>query len=206
MKDTKTHKIKESDEDVSDNSPIKQSIIQEGAVISSERLQNQFVQRGRIDIHLHEAASKHLKQGAEALNDRDYKKAIQEFLQVIQHNNGSAEAHFHLGLAYFMLEDYEKAINAYKNAIICEPSELTVYTNLADTYRLLKRYDDAIRVYETAIQNAPDNPELHSELGKMYSLKGKRQEAVDAYKRAMILKLKDSLALDNAEGDTANDE
>ncbi len=202
MKDTKTHKIQESDEDVSDNSPL----ILTGGVISSERLQNQFVQQGRIDIHLHEAAAKHLKQGAEALNDRNYKKAIQEFLQVIQHNNGSAEAHFHLGLAYFMLEDYEKAIDAYKNAIICEPNELTVYTNLAETYRLLKRYDDAIRVYQAAIQNTPDNPELHSELGTMYSLKGKRQEAVNAYKRAMILKLKDSLASDNQERDTSYDE
>ncbi len=206
MKDTDIHKTQEPDEEVSDNSPIEQPLRQEGAVISSERLQNQFVQRGRIDIHLHEAASKHLKQGAEALNDRDYKKAIQEFLQVIQYNNGSAEAHFHLGLAYFMLEDYEKAINSYKNAIICEPSELTVYTNLADTYRLLKRYDDAIRVYETAIQNVPNNPELHSELGKMYSLKGKREEAVNAYKRAMILKFKNSLALENAKGGTANEE
>ncbi|MYF55757.1 tetratricopeptide repeat protein [Candidatus Poribacteria bacterium] len=202
MKDTETHKIQESDNDVSDNSPLKQK----EAVITSERLQNQFVQRGRIDIHLHEAAAEHLKQGAQALNDRDYKKAIQEFLQVLQHNNSSAEAHFHLGLAYFMLEDYEKAIDAYKNAIICEPSELTVYTNLAETYRLLKRYDDAIRVYQAAIQNASDNPELHSELGKVYSLKGKRQEAVDAYKRAMILKLKDSLASDNQERDTSNDE
>ena len=199
MKDSEINEQHASNEDVSGNSPLKQ----DGSVILSERLQNQFVQRGRIDIHLHEAASKHLKQGAEALNHRDYKKAIQEFLHVIQYNSSSAEAHFHLGLAYFMLEDYEKAIDAYKYAIICGPSEVAAYTNLAETYRLLKRYDDAIRVYETAIQNLPNNPKLHSELGKVYSLKGKRQEAVHAYKTAMVLKLKDSLALDNEERATS---
>lgn len=202
MKESKISEEQSSKIDVSENSSLKQ----EGSVISSERLQNQFVQRGRIDIHLHEAAMKHLEQGAEALNARDYKKAIREFLQVIQHNKGSAEAYFHLGLAYFMLEDYEKAIDAYKNAITCEPGEVAVYTNLAETYRLLKRYDEAISVYETATQNLPNIPELYSELGAMYSLQGKRQEAVKAYKTAMIVKLKSSLELDGATNDDFEEE
>ena len=158
--------------------------------ISSETLQNRFIQRGRIDIHLQEIVAKHLQQGADALNARDFKKAIDAFLTVLQHNKDSPEAHFHLGLAYFMLEDYEKAIDAYKMAIVCEPLGLDVYINLASTYRILKRYDKAIEVYERAIQLMPNRPELHSELGTVFSLQGKRIEAVKAFKNAMRLKLR----------------
>ena len=179
---------KESIDSDSMASPIKPDNVK----IPNELLQKRFIQRGRLDIHIQRSVSKHLKQGADALNARDYEKAIQEFLQVIQYNNDSAEAHFHLGLAYFMLNDYDKAIDAYKKAITCEPNEIESYTNLADIYRLLKRYDDAILLYEQATKIKPDNPELFSELGALYSLQGKRREAISAFKNAMLKKFKDT--------------
>ncbi len=172
-----------------DGETMTSSLTQDSAKITNEILQKRFIQRGRLDIHLHQTISKHLKQGAEALKSREYEKAIQEFLQVIQYNNDSAEAHFHLGLAYFMLNDYDKAIDAYKKAITCEPNEIESYTNLADIYRLLKRYDDAISVYEQATKIRPDNPELFSELGALYTLQGKRREAITAFKTAMLNKI-----------------
>ncbi len=130
MRDKKT-------DEVQDNMSTESSLKRDDSSISSETLQNKFIQRGRLDIHHHETAAVHLKQGADALNAREYEKAIEEFLLVIQHNRESAEAHFHLGLAYFMLENYEKAIDSYIMAIACEPSEVAVYINLASTYRML---------------------------------------------------------------------
>lgn len=182
----KDRKLEKEDQEGTINSDL----TRDDSSISSETLQSRFIQRGRVDIHVQGIVTKHLKQGADALNARDFRKAIGEFLTVIQHNKESAEAHFHLGLAYFMLEDYEKAIDAYKMAIICEPLELDVYINLASTYRMLKRYDKAVEVYERAIRLLPNRPELHSELGAVYSLQGKRNEAVNAFKTAMRLKLK----------------
>lgn len=172
------------------NATINSNLTREDSSITSETLQKRFIDRGRADIHLHEIVAKHLQQGADALNARDFKTAIDEFLTVIQHNKDSAEAHFHLGLAYFMIEDYERAIDAYKLALLCEPMELEAYINLASTYRILKRYDQAIEVYERAIKLLPNKAELHSELGAVYTLQGKRNEAVNAFKTAMRLKLK----------------
>ena len=186
MKDNETAEKQTSIEEKTETAALQQ----DNSVIPSERLQNQFIQRGRLDIHHHQIAIKHLKLGADALNARNYEKAIEEFLTVIQHNRESAEAHFHLGLAYFMLENYEKAIDAYKMAMTCEPGEAAVYINLAATYRMLKRYDEAIQVYERAVQIIPNNHELHTELGAVYALQGKRREAIAAYKNAMLLKLK----------------
>ena len=60
-----------------------------------------LIQRGQVDIHAHQTAAKHLKDGADALNARNFAKAIEAFQQVIQFNRESAEAHFHLGLAHF---------------------------------------------------------------------------------------------------------
>ena len=179
-------KIRKEDQD----SAINSNLSRDDSSISSDTLTNTFIQRGRLDLRLQEKVAIHLQQGADALNARDFKKAIDAFLAVLQLNKDSAEAHFHLGLAYFMLEDYEKAIDAYKMAILCEPLGLDVYINLASTYRVLKRYDKAIEVYERAILLMPNRPELHSELGAVYSLQGKRNEAVKAFKTAMRLKLK----------------
>ncbi|MCG9127374.1 tetratricopeptide repeat protein [Candidatus Poribacteria bacterium] len=178
--------------EINDTESVASPLKQDNAKIKNELLQKRFVQRGRLDIHVHKTVSNHLKQGAEALNKRDYKKAVQEFLQVIQYNNDSAEAHFHLGLAYFMLNEYDKAIDSYKMAITCEPTEITSYTNLADIYRLLKRYDDAVSVYIQATKIQSDNPELFSELGALYTLQGKRREAISAFKSAMLIKFKNT--------------
>lgn len=175
---------------LNDGETMASSLTQDNAKITNETLQKRFIQRGRLDIHLHQTVAKHLKQGAEALKSREFEKAIREFLQVIELNNESAEAHFHLGLAYFMVNDYDQAIDAYKKAITCEPNEIESYTNLADIYRLLKRYDDAIFVYEQATKIKPDNPELFSELGALYTLQGKRREAITAFKNAMLNKIK----------------
>ena len=117
MKDRKTDK---TDNNVESDSYLKR----DESSIPSKTLQNKFIQQGRLDIHHHQTVATHLKLGADALEARDFEKAIEEFLLVIQHNRESAEAHFHLGLAYFMLEHYEKAIDAYKMAIACEPSEI----------------------------------------------------------------------------------
>ena len=61
----------------------------EDSAVSSNETQKELIQRGRVDIHTHQTAAKHLKQGADALNARNYAKAIEEFQQVIQHNRES---------------------------------------------------------------------------------------------------------------------
>ena len=90
------------------------ALVPDDSAVSSSDTQKRLIQRGQVDIHTHQTAARHLKDGADALNARNYPKAIEEFQQVIQHNRESAEAHFHLGLAHFMLGEYEKAIDAYK--------------------------------------------------------------------------------------------
>ena len=140
--------------------------------VASSRLQKELIQRGRVDIHTHQTVTKHLKQGADALNARDYGKAIEAFQQVIQHNRESAEAHFHLGLAYFMINDYENAIDAYKMAVACEPSEATAHLNLAATYRVLKRYDEAVEVYTRAIVSSQTTQSCIPNLEQSIHFKG----------------------------------
>ena len=91
------------------------ALIPEKSSVSSSRLQKELIQRGRVDIHAHQTAAKHLKQGADALNVRDYAKAVEEFQQVIQHNRESAEAHFHLGLGTFYVRRLRKGNRGIQN-------------------------------------------------------------------------------------------
>ena len=61
------------------------ALVPDDSAVSSERTQKELIQRGQVDIHTHQTAAKHLKDGADALNARNYPKAIEAFQLVIQH-------------------------------------------------------------------------------------------------------------------------
>ena len=48
----------------------------EKSSVPSSGLQKELIQRGRVDIHAHQTAAKHLKQGADALNVETTRKRL----------------------------------------------------------------------------------------------------------------------------------
>lgn len=157
--------------------------------IDSGMPSDKAIQRGRDHAQTYRAASVHLNQAIDALNSKDYQRAIGEFQQALQHNRESAEGHFYLGLTYFMVGNYGEAAASYKRAIVCEPSDPMIHLNLGIVYQLQEQYDEAIGSYQRSIALAPNNAEVYSRLGSVYTAQGKRQEAVAAYKNAIRIKL-----------------
>ena len=71
---------------------------------------DKVIQRVREHAQSYRAAAKHLRQAIDALNTKDYQRAIGEFQQALQHNRESAEGHFYLGLTYFMVGEIRRGI------------------------------------------------------------------------------------------------
>jgi len=94
-----------------------------------------LIRRAREDVRASQATDKHLNKAVDALNAKDYQRAIEAFQHALQHNRESAEAHFYLGLSYFMVGDYPNAAASYKMAIACEPMDATVHLNLGTVYQ-----------------------------------------------------------------------
>ena len=176
--------MKNSHKDKSDH-----ALITTDVQIDKGMPRDRVIQRGREHAQSYGAAAKHLSQAIDALNTKDYQRAIGAFQQALQHNRESAEGHFYLGLTYFMVGDYEEASASYKRAIMCEPSDPMIHLNLGIVYQLQERYDDAVGSYQRSIALAPNNAEVYSRLGSVYTAQGKRQEAVTAYKNAVRIKL-----------------
>lgn len=160
-----------------------------GVQIDGGMPRDKAIQRGREHAQTYRAAAAHLNRAIDALNSKDYPRAIGEFQQALQHNRESAEGHFYLGLTYFMVGNYGEAAASYKRAIVCEPNDPMIHLNLGIVYQLQEQYDEAIAAYKRSIALSPNNAEAHSRLGSVYTAQGKRQEAVAAYKNAVRIKL-----------------
>ena len=65
--------------------------------IDSGMPRDKAIQRGREHAQTYRAASAHLNRAIDALNSKDYPRAIGEFKLALQHNLESAEGHFYLG-------------------------------------------------------------------------------------------------------------
>ena len=88
------------------------------------------MERSQQDLQSFQAAAEHISQAVEALDNKKFDQAIEQFQTAIQQNQESAEAHFYLGLSHFMLEQYEEAVISYKTAIACEPGDSMMYLHL----------------------------------------------------------------------------
>ena len=69
-----------------------------------------FMERSQQDLQSFQAAAEHISQAVEALDNKKFNQAIEQFQKAIQQNQESAEAHFYLGLSHFMLEQYDDVL------------------------------------------------------------------------------------------------
>ena len=148
-----------------------------------------FMERSQQDLQSFQAAAEYISQAVEALDNKKFDQAIEQFQKAIQQNRESAEAHFYLGLSYFMLEQYEEAVISNKTAIACEPGDAMMYLHLGVACQILNRLEEAAEAYKHTIELNPDDPEGYSRLGAVLSDLGQRDEARIAFKRAIAVKL-----------------
>jgi tetratricopeptide (TPR) repeat protein len=69
----------------------------------------------------------HFKRGKEALDKKDFDKAIASFTAAIRDNPKDAHAYFFRGEAHFEKKDYRRAVKDYTEAIRLDPKHAPYY-------------------------------------------------------------------------------
>ncbi len=90
----------------------------------------------------YDAAAEYQK-GAEALQAKDYKKAVTAFRRSISAAPRSANSHYLLGVSYMGQENYKKASKSLKKAIKIDANIIEAHRDLAISYHKLNQGEKA---------------------------------------------------------------
>ncbi|MBI3933208.1 MAG: peptidase M1 [Acidobacteria bacterium] len=109
-----------------------------------------------------------IARGEQAVAERDYTQALEEYQQAIDVNRISSLAHYRVGEVFFALRNYQSAANAFRQALNgdLDPSWTEVWS--------------------------------HIYLGKIFDVTGQRERAVNEYQQAVRTKDNTQGAIDQA--------
>jgi len=119
---------------------------------------------------------------------KDYERAKQEYLSVIDRHPALPEAHYHLGHTYFAMQDFEKGVESLSKAMELEPDNPAIYRDLGLVSIKRGLVGSAERFLLKAIELKPDDLELHEILGNLYFNNDQYEKAVEIYERILAIK------------------
>lgn len=112
------------------------------------------------------------KEAKALFNTKNYEKAEEKFLQILERYPDNVYALSNLGVVYFQQGKYQKAEASLTKAIKFEPQDGFSHSILGIVYYMTQRYDDAINTLSRAIALDPKDPQSRNYLGIACSQKG----------------------------------
>jgi Tfp pilus assembly protein PilF len=128
-----------------------------------------------------------LLQARQAIEQRDWPKAKQTYLQALGLESGLPDVHYGLATVYFQLRELTSAAHHFKEVTRLDPQRVGAYVNLGAVYNLLDQLDDAVAALRRALQLDPKRVEAFYNLGLVYRRKGQVDLAIQAYREALRL-------------------
>ena len=130
------------------------------------------------------------KRGVLFYFQKEYLRAIQDFLTYLELAPTKGEIYRMLGLAYLESQLYEPAITIFTGMIETETECTVAYANRAEAYRLSGRYEEAIRD-ATRVINYRANPitkvAAYTTRAKVYWKIGKNELAAEDVRASVIV-------------------
>jgi len=117
-----------------------------------------------------------------------FRRAIQDFDNVIRLRPGYAPAYNSRGIAYAAMKRYRRAIGDYNTALRLDPKYYLVHNNRGVAYLELKQHRHAIKDFEEALRQSPGFPLAYYNRGLAYEALGRRQDAIRDYREALRLR------------------
>ncbi len=114
----------------------------------------------------------HRLKGIEAFNDKDYPRALQEFLAIAAEDPGDSQVHLHLGSTYIALGDLEQARRELDRSLALDPRNERALVELGRLHALANRLDEAVEVLRRAIAANPEFAEPHYYLAGIHMARG----------------------------------
>lgn len=97
------------------------------------------------------------QEAKDLFRDRNYKKALNLFLEISKEHPDDPNLNFYIGRSYYELEDYESASSYFERITIKDDNNLRAKLELAQTYMKLELYNDAVENFNTVLQSEIPN-------------------------------------------------
>src|SRR5437868_12293804 len=123
----------------------------------------------------------------EAIEQRDWEKARQMYLQALSVKSDAPDVHYGLATVCFQLKDLTSAAHHFKEVTRLDPLRAGAYINLGAVQNLLQEYDEAVISLRRGLQLDPARVEGYYNLGVVYRHKGQDDLALSAYREALRL-------------------
>ncbi len=131
--------------------------------------------------------------GVQALQNQNYRLAIDLFQQVVKLEPKHKYDWNNLGRAYLALGQTEQAITAIQTQISINPYDEYAYNNLGSAYWRQGKYEQAIQQFKKQLEVNPLDQWAHGNLGRIYLNQKRYAEAVPELEKAVELQPKNSV-------------
>jgi len=125
--------------------------------------------------------------GVEALDKKDYDKAIQEFTEAIRLDPKQVNGFIYRGIAYSNKQNLDKAIDDFTEAIRLDAQMANAFYWRGTSYSKKKQFDKAIDDFTEAIRLDPKSANAFWGRGKAYASKHDDDKAIDDFTKAIRL-------------------
>lgn len=115
----------------------------------------------------------------DAMENKDYKVAIEAFQQALKYDNQSVLAYDDIAMCYRQLNDYDNAIKNYQKSLAIFPEGDFALMNIGVVYSLKSDFKTAIKYYELLIKYQPNNAEGYFGAGNNYFRLNDYEKALD---------------------------
>jgi Flp pilus assembly protein TadD len=124
-----------------------------------------------------------LAQAEEAIEKKDFQRAVDALQKYLAEKTEDAYAHFQLAFAFDRMAKYDEAVAQYRRAIALDPTLAAAYQNLAAILVKMKP-EEARRLLATAAQLQPENAEVTFLQGIAEEGLDRPEQAIEFYRRA----------------------
>ncbi len=125
-------------------------------------------------------ANKLLKEGEEALNNNETKRALILFEEALALKPEAPRAYYMLGIFYLKEKSLANALTYFKQATKYEPNYWDAWLYIGEIYARTENYEEAFKIFEEILRKDKKNKRALYDLGMLYLKLGKKGKA-EAY-------------------------
>ena len=133
--------------------------------------------------------------GPEAEHNKQWKKAIDIYLETIKTDPKRIDLWLRIATIEYNLKNYPKVFDAYKHAIAIQPDNSELHQGLSQTYAEANQPQAALAEINAAVKIKPDNIDYLKARAILADWAGNSKMAEDSYQRILKLNPKNAIAL-----------
>jgi tetratricopeptide (TPR) repeat protein len=132
-----------------------------------------------------ESLEAYCRNAREAIEQRDWDRAKQEYLKALGLKSDAPDVHYGLATVYFQLGENTSAAHHFREVTRLDPRRAGAYVNLGAVLNLLTQFDEAITILRKGIGLDPKRTEGYYNLGLVHKRKGQLDLAIQAFREAI---------------------